>query len=48
VTFDLPGEKLAFWDVSKHAFVVEPGKVDVMVGSSSADIRTKDQVEVHR
>ena len=48
VTFDLPGEKLAFWDMSKHAFVVEPGKVDVMVGSSSADIRVKDQVEVRR
>jgi beta-glucosidase len=44
----LPGEKLAFWDVNKHDFVVEPGKVDVMVGSSSSDIRVRDQVEVAR
>jgi len=48
VTFELPGEKLAFWDMNKHDFVVEPGKVDVMVGSSSADIRVRDQVEVVR
>lgn len=48
VTFVLPGEELAFWDVSKHDFVVEPGKVDVAVGSSSADIRVRDQVEIER
>jgi len=48
LTFALPGEKLAFWDVNKHDWVVEPGKVDVLVGSSSADIRVKDQVEVDR
>jgi beta-glucosidase len=46
VTFSLPAEKLAFYDVSKHDFVVEPGKFDIMIGSSSADIRAKDQVQV--
>ena len=45
VTFILPGDKLAFWDEGKHAFVVEPGKVDILVGSSSADIHLKGQVE---
>jgi len=30
---------LAFWDVKKNAFIVEPGEFKVMVGSSSQDIR---------
>jgi beta-glucosidase len=46
VTFNLPGDKLAYYDASKHAWVVEPGKFDVMLGSSSADIRLRDQVQV--
>ena len=46
VAFTLPAAKLAFWDETTHAFVVEPGKFDVMVGASSADIRLQDQVEV--
>ncbi len=46
--FSLPADKLAFWDVNKHDFVVEPGKVDVMVGSSSSDLRLKGQLEVQR
>ena len=39
VTFSLEGEQLAFYDVSTHSFVVEPGRFDVMVGSSSELIR---------
>ena len=46
VTFTLPAEKLAFWDEKTHGFVVEPGLFDIMVGSSSDDIRVKGQVEV--
>jgi beta-glucosidase len=46
VTFTLPAEKLAYYDVGRHDFVVEPGTFDVMVGSSSADIRARAQVEV--
>ena len=46
VTFTLPAERLAFYDVKKHDFVVELGKYDLMVGSSSADIRLRDQIEV--
>jgi beta-glucosidase len=48
VTFSLPAEKLAFWDEKTHGWVVEPEKIDVMVGSSSGDIRVKDHVEVVR
>ncbi len=46
VTFTLPGDKLAFYDVKTHGFVVEPGVFDVLVGSSSEDIRTQGQLEV--
>jgi len=46
VTFMLRGEQLAFYDVKKHDFVVEPGMFDVLVGSSSKDIRLEGQFEV--
>jgi beta-glucosidase len=46
VTFALPADKLSYYDVAKKAFVVEPGSVDVLVGSSSADIRARDRFEV--
>ena len=46
VAFALPASKLAIWDETTHGFVVNPGKFDVMVGASSADIRLNDQFEV--
>ena len=46
VTFALPAEKLSFYDERVHDFVVEPGTFDVLVGSSSADIRLTGQFEV--
>jgi beta-glucosidase len=41
VTFILPADQLAYYDVSQHAFRVEPGEYEVLVGSSSQDIRAK-------
>ncbi len=46
LSFVLPADKLAFWDEAAHAFVVNPGAFDILVGASSADIRLKDQIEV--
>ena len=46
VTFTLPAEKLAFWDETKHAFVTEPGTFEILVGSSSEDIKLRGQFEV--
>lgn len=46
VNFALPGVKLAFYDVDRHGFVVEPGMFDVLVGGSSQDIRLKGQIQV--
>ena len=39
VDIALKAEDLAYWNVEKHAFIVEKGKVKIMVGSSSEDIR---------
>jgi beta-glucosidase len=39
VTLSFDTKSLGHWDKGRQAFVVEPGKFDVMVGASSADIR---------
>ena len=46
LTFTVPAEKLAFYDKTKHAFVVEPGKYEIQIGASSADIRATAGVQV--
>ncbi len=46
VAVNLSATQLAFYDVKRHQFVVEPGAFDILVGSSSRDIRGKCQLEV--
>ncbi len=46
VSFSLAGEKLAFYEEKTHGFVVEPGAFDVLVGSSSDDIRLTGRFHV--
>jgi beta-glucosidase len=46
VTFTLPAEKLAYYDATKHSFVVKPGIFDVMIGGASDDIHAKGQLRV--
>lgn len=46
VTLTVPAEKLAFYDEKTHGFKVEPGMFDIMIGSSSEDIRLQDKIEV--
>ena len=46
VTLELEGEQLAYWDLSQHKFVVESGSFQIMIGSSSADIKLKRIVKV--
>jgi beta-glucosidase len=46
VTLEVPAAKLAFYDVSKHAFFVEPGRYQIMTGASSSDIRASGTVSV--
>ncbi|MDR1556415.1 MAG: glycoside hydrolase family 3 C-terminal domain-containing protein [Tannerellaceae bacterium] len=39
IRFELNANELAYWDNEKDQFVIEAGKVDIMVGASSDDIR---------
>jgi beta-glucosidase len=41
VAFLLDERALSFYDPHKHAWVAEPGEFEVLVGSSSRDIRVK-------
>jgi len=45
VTFYLSADQLAFYDRAMR-FVVEPGTIEVMVGSSSEDIRLRGSFEI--
>jgi beta-glucosidase len=46
IHFTLPAKQLAFYDVKTKSFVVEPGTFNVLVGSSSEDIRVRAQLTV--
>jgi beta-glucosidase len=44
VTFTLDERALSYYDPHKKAWVAEPGEFEVLVGSSSRDIRMKGKV----
>jgi len=46
VAFEVPVKQLAYYDVNIHDFHVEPGLFDVLVGSSSEDIRLRGEANV--
>jgi beta-glucosidase len=46
VTIALPASQLSYYDVATHKFVVAPGMFNVMIGSSSDDIRLRASLEI--
>jgi len=48
VTLTLPAERLAYWDVKSRRFAVEPDRIRLMVGGSSADVRLSRELNVAR
>jgi len=46
VRIPLAANDLRYWDVQRHAWVLEPGRVNVQIGASSADIRAGRMLEV--
>jgi len=46
VRLPLKGADLTYWDAAKRSFVVEPGRVSIMLGASSADARLEKTIEV--
>ncbi len=41
VSFELDERSFAFWDPTAHGWLAEPGEFEILVGSSSRDIRAK-------
>jgi beta-glucosidase len=46
ITLPLKAEALEYWDDVNKKFVLEKGKIDVRIGSSSADIRLEKSINV--
>ena len=46
VTLEFPVSELAHWDMETNGWVLEPGKIEILVGSASDDIRQSIQTEI--
>ena len=46
VTLEFPLSELAHWDNETNGWVLEPGKIEILVGSASNDIRQSIQAEI--
>jgi hypothetical protein len=46
VSFKLKHDALSYYDVNSKTFIVEDGKVDILIGASSQDIRLDTQINV--
>jgi len=46
VSIPLRAADLAYWDVARHAWTVEPDRIRVRVGASSADLRAETTLRV--
>ena len=47
VEIPLPAKLLAYWNSDKHAFEIEPDKIQIEAGASSTDIRASKTIEVN-
>jgi beta-glucosidase len=47
ISLRLPAQSLAYWNDAEQAFVVEPGVLELRVGSSSDDIKLSRTISVH-
>jgi len=47
VQLELPASAFAFWSNAIHNWLVEPGDFEILVGSSSRDIRLKSQLHLN-
>ncbi|RKY95401.1 MAG: hypothetical protein DRQ06_03750 [Candidatus Hydrothermota bacterium] len=48
VQFELKQDALSFYDPSQNGWVAEPGEFEILIGSSSEDIRLKGQFALVR
>ena len=48
VRLELKARELTYWDAAQQSFVVEPGRLNIMLGASSADVRLEKTIEVRK
>ena len=46
VQFELPASQLAWYHIDRHAFALESGTVDLLIGAASDDIRLRTMLQV--
>ena len=46
VTLIIPQKELAYWNIDKQAFTIEPGKINILIGTSSEDIRSEGSIKL--
>lgn len=46
VVFKVAKRDLAYWSTTNHAFTMDNGNYEILIGSTSADIRLKDTIQV--
>lgn len=46
ISLTIEANDLAFWNEQAHDFVIKPGKVELMIGSSSQDLRLFEDITV--
>ena len=47
INFSIPIKELGLWDANMN-FVIEPGEFEIMIGSSSQDIRQKKTISIFK
>ena len=48
VRLELKARELTYRDAAQQSFVVEPGRLNIMLGASSADVRLEKTIEVRK
>jgi beta-glucosidase len=48
IEIPLAAKSVAYWDMARHAFVLESGQLELLAGSSSADIRLQKTITVNK
>jgi len=46
ITLEIPVKNLRYWDEAKYDWILENGAIEILVGTSSGDIRLKKQVDI--
>ena len=48
VTLEIPVSELRYWDKYKNSWQLEPGSIELLLGSSSGDIRLRTRCQIDK